>query len=259
MAGEEQISGVCINLNSEKGNRILGEQTFCVAGQSYIEEVLKSDRPDYPAILRLGLSFQLSSTSFFQINTRQAVKLLEVVYDEVKRLTESVEKPLIVDAFSGVGAIGFWLAPLAGTVVAIEDHANAVEDGKSAAERNAIDNVEFVQGRVEQILPALLSEGRRPDLIVVDPPRQGLSEAVLRTLEKADCDVVYVSCNPATLARDLKFLRAGDHTESNRETMGYKIKQIQPVDLFPQTYHVESVTTLERLRSNGAVRNMEEA
>jgi 23S rRNA (uracil-5-)-methyltransferase RumA len=261
MTLEKQIVGVCANLNSEAGNRILGETTFLLCGRPYVEETLRTARQEYPERLKQGVSFRLSSTSFFQVNSLQAVRLLELIYDQAKELLQSVEKPLIVDAFAGVGAIAFWLSPLAGEVIAVEEHKDAVEDGQTTAQRNGIDNVRFLQSTVESALPDLLrATGRRPDLIVVDPPRKGLSESVVQALLDSGSHVIYVSCNPATLARDLKILSASPSPEqSNRGTIGYKTRQIQPVDLFPQTYHVESVTTLERLSPDGLVRNLEEA
>jgi 23S rRNA (uracil1939-C5)-methyltransferase len=194
------------------------------------------------------------------VNSAQAVTLLEIIYDQAKDLLKSVERPVIVDAFAGVGAIAFWLSPLAGEVIAVEEHLGAVEDGRKTAKRNNIDNVRFMHSTVEAALPELVGQtGKAPDLIVVDPPRKGLSEEVLKTLLDSGSHVIYVSCNPSTLARDLKILTGTPSAEqSNRATIGYKTRQIQPVDLFPQTYHVESVTTLERLSPDGPVRNLEE-
>ncbi|HEY9778140.1 MAG TPA: 23S rRNA (uracil(1939)-C(5))-methyltransferase RlmD [Planktothrix sp.] len=260
MAEEPSIVGVCVNLNTQAGNRILGDQTYLLAGKSSIEECLKSSRDDYPEKLRQGLKFPLSSTSFFQVNSTQAVTLLEVVFDQARELLHGVDQPLIVDAFSGVGAIAFWLSPLAKEIVAIEEHVLAVEDGRRTAQNNKIDNVRFVPGTVESVLPDLLSQGRRPHLIVVDPPRKGLSPTVVQALLESGSNIIYVSCNPSTLARDLKILTGGcGPDQSNGATIGYKTRQIQPVDLFPQTYHVETVTTLERLTTDGSIGNMEEA
>ncbi len=260
MESDPEIVGVCANLNSEAGNRILGEQTICLAGKNFVEETLKSPRDDYPDLLRRGVTFRLSSTSFFQVNSQQAVTLLEQVYDQVKQAIAHVEQPVIVDAFAGVGTFALWLSPLAAKVYAIEEHASAVTDGRQNAELNGVANVAFIQDRVEKALPELAAQGVRPDVVVLDPPRKGLSEEVLRSLLALDAaTLIYVSCNPATLARDLKILQSSSLDRPNGPTMGYKTRQVQPVDLFPQTYHVESVTTLTRRGSHGSVGNMEEA
>jgi len=259
MESDREIVGVCANLNSEPGNRILGEQTICLSGKDFVEETLKTSREDYPALLREGLHFRLSPTSFFQVNTMQAVTLLDQIYDRVKEAVAGVEKPVIVDAFAGVGTIALWLSPLAASVYAIEEHAPAIADGEQNAALNGVSNVQFLHGTVETALPQLRAQGLVPDVIVLDPPRKGLSQEVLRALLDFEAaTLVYVSCNPATLARDLKILQPSDQNRPNGPTIGYKTKQIQPVDLFPQTYHVESVTTLERFSSHGAVGNMEE-
>ncbi|MBS1954445.1 MAG: 23S rRNA (uracil(1939)-C(5))-methyltransferase RlmD [Cyanobacteria bacterium SZAS-4] len=245
------LIGVSINLNNERGNKILGDLTFPIHGADRIQEVLRTTREDFPEKLKQGLKFDLSSSSFFQVNTHQAVKLLEQAYLPIAALNK--ENLQLVDAYAGVGAISLWLAPLAGKVIAIEDHPAAVRDGRLNAELNGIDNVEFREGRVEEVLLDLRNEGVSVDVIVVDPPRKGMSPEALEALLWAEPElIVYVSCNPATLARDLKLLETGltkSTEDGDKEVfVGYKTKQVQPVDLFPQTFHVESVSVLERLR-----------
>lgn len=256
----DEIVGVCVNLNAEEGNKILGSMTFPLLGKDYIVETLKTSRDNYPDLLRNGIEFRLSPTSFFQVNTVQAVRLLEVVFDEARNLLHGIEKPVIIDAFAGVGTMALWLSPLAHKVIAIEDHETAVTDGKLNAELNGIHNVEFIHGTVETVLPHLLAQGIKPDLIIMDPPRKGLTrETVNAVLDFELPAAIYVSCNPSTLARDLALLDQGKQDEPNTPLSGYKTKQIQPVDLFPQTYHVESVTTLERRAHDGSVRDLEKA
>lgn len=247
MGRHSEVIGVSANLNCQSGNRIYGDETICLAGKPYLEEILKTSRTDMPVRLQEGLTFRLSPTSFFQINTAQAIRLLEEVHDSVYE--DQPNKPLIVDAYSGVGAITLWLAPLARQVVAIEEHEQAVLDGQLNSDLNGINNTSFRLGTVEEIAPALLSEGLEPDVVVVDPPRKGVDAAVLKSLRQlAPRTIVYVSCNPATLARDLRILgELGQGTAArDGRVYGYKTKQIQPVDLFPQTYHIESVARLER-------------
>lgn len=243
------VTGVCVNLNPYRGNRILGDTTVCVAGSPYIEEVLKSDNANLPEKNRQGLHFRLSSTSFFQVNSDQATKLLESVSFALQNVANEIGTPVgdlhVVDAYAGVGTIALWMAPMVNHVVAVEEHAAAVADGRENAQLNGIGNVEFKLARVEDEFPSLIAGGFEPDVVVVDPPRKGLAPDVVNTLLASGARaILYVSCNPATLARDLKLLEAGQPL--NDSANGYKTIQIQPVDLFPQTYHVESVSTLIR-------------
>lgn len=232
MAEVPEIAGVCLNFNPEAGNRILGETTVCLAGQDHIVEKVSSRAPGVPRRLREGLSFRLSSMSFFQVNSCQIAPLLEEVTGAVGQANG-----LVIDAYAGVGTIALWLAPGCRQVIAIEEHAGAVKDGLANRVLNRIDNVDFCQGRVEAVLPALVAEGFKPDAVVLDPPRQGVSpEALAQVVVLAPRRLVYVSCNPATLARDLKILA----------TNGYKTSKVRPVDMFPQTYHVEAVAVAER-------------
>jgi len=251
MAKLPELSGVCLNFNTSPGNRILGQSTLLIAGQPFVVERLRTARPDLPQRLQEGLLFCLGPTSFFQVNSAQAVTLLEVVLDAV--LTESARPepdsdwgdeersqsrlPLIVDAYAGVGTIALWLSVVAQTVIAVEEHAAAVLDGLRNLQMNKICNVDFRQGTVEQELAKLSVERLSPATLLLDPPRKGVSAEALQSAVRLGAQrIVYVSCNPATLARDLKIL----------EENGYKTKQIQPIDLFPQTFHVESVTVLDR-------------
>lgn len=257
MADIPEVKGVLVNFNPHKSNRILGETTECLAGKSFIEEVLKTTRCDLPSELRAGIHFRLSASSFFQVHSDQTVKLLEVIFDSAIPNRKEIcgkEKLFIVDAYAGVGAIALWLSPLAQKVVAIEESPTAVADGTFNVESNSAlrNNVEFRLGQVESLLSAMVSSNERPDLLVLDPPRKGANpEALSAVLKLAPAKIIYVSCNPATLARDLKILenRGLAETNQNQEECyryGYKTIQIQPVDLFPQTYHIESVVVLEK-------------
>jgi 23S rRNA (uracil1939-C5)-methyltransferase len=245
MAIMPEISGVCLNFNQRAGNRIVGDVTLPLAGQPYIIERLKTDRDDLPAVLRAGLLFKLSPTSFFQVNTVQACRLMEQIIDAINLPARPFrrEKPVIVDAYAGVGAIALWVSAVASKVVAVEEHAAAVADGRLNLEMNNLQNVEFIEGEVEKVLPELDQDNLAPDILIVDPPRKGLSPSALGSIVSLKpARIVYVSCNPATLARDLKLL----------EHNGYKTKQIQPVDMFPQTYHIESVTVLDGINEEEA-------
>jgi 23S rRNA (uracil1939-C5)-methyltransferase len=238
------IEGVLLNFNPFKGNRILGDVSLVLVGVEFVEEELKTTRTDLPQKLQDGLKLRLSSSSFFQVNSQQAVSLLEIVADMAKSALAGLNAPVIVDAYAGVGTIALWLSPLANSVVAVEENKEAVADGRANSLLNGMNNIEFVEGRVEDVLERLMSEGTLPDLLVVDPPRKGLSPEVLFSIkERGPKHLIYVSCNPTTLARDLKILEdRGEKGEAN----GYKAKRIKPVDLFPQTYHVETIILLER-------------
>jgi 23S rRNA (uracil1939-C5)-methyltransferase len=238
------IEGVLVNFNNERGNRILGDASLVLVGIEFVEEELKTKRTDLPQKLQDGLKLRLSSSSFFQVNSNQAVTLLEIVADMAISALAGLSAPVIVDAYAGVGTISLWLSALADSVVAVEENREAVADGRANGLLNDITNIDFIEGRVEDVLERLMTEGTLPDLLVVDPPRKGLSPEVLLSIkERGPKHIIYVSCNPTTLARDLKLLEVkGEKAEAN----GYKAKRVKPVDLFPQTYHVESVVLLER-------------
>jgi len=240
-----EIKGVCLNFNTATGNKIYGDRTVNIAGVSHIEEILSAGAKE--------LKFRLSPTSFFQVNSPQASTLMQCVYDAIEEHQQSKSKSkLIVDAYAGVGAIAFFVADLAEKVLAVEEFAPAVEDGlvnlNLNAETNDLSNVEFRLGSTESVLAEMGDKGVSPDVVVVDPPRKGMSPEALDAVAKlAPALIVYVSCNPSTLARDLKALteRAILPQAEKGLVYGYKTKKIQPVDLFPQTYHNESVTNIE--------------
>jgi 23S rRNA (uracil1939-C5)-methyltransferase len=172
--------------------------------------------------------FRVSPQSFFQVNTTMADKLLELVEQFLAPRAIDV----LLDAFGGVGTFGLSLASRVARVIEIEESKDAVNDAKA----NAIElsNVEFHRGKVEEILPKLKTE---IDLVVTDPPRAGIDPVALNAIiAQAPRTIAYVSCDPATLARDARRLIDG----------GYRLREVQPVDLFPQTYHIESVSWFER-------------
>lgn len=242
-----EVIGVSVNINRTRSNRIMGDTTLTIDGEAYLIETLKSSLPNAPERLKRGIDFRLSPTSFFQVNSHQAAQLLdqvllaatnqlgkpanEVTFDDTGKV------PVVVDAYAGVGTMGMWLSSICQHIIAIEEMTSSVQDGRVNAQLNGIDNMEFIEAKVEDQVPKLLAKGIRADVVVVDPPRKGIEKGGLQSLIKLGASrIVYVSCNPATLARDLRVL----------EENGYKTKQIQPMDMFPQTYHVESVTLLEK-------------
>jgi 23S rRNA (uracil1939-C5)-methyltransferase len=196
-----------------------------------------------------GQTFQISPESFFQVNTEGARRLYAVAAD----FLELTGKETLLDLYCGTGAVGLSLSPLAGRVVGIESVAEAVNDAKRNARRGGVRNAEFLTGRAEEWLPKLFESGLSPDAaketakgavagaaidtVVLDPPRKGCAPSVLSSLiQAAPPRILYISCEPSTLARDLKILRQG----------GYAVRKIQPLDMFPQTFHVETVVLLAR-------------
>jgi len=222
------VKSVVLNINRQRTNVIFGERTVLLDGEEAIED-------------RLGdLTFRLSARSFFQVNPEQA----EALYRRAREYSRLTGKELVIDAFTGTGTIALFLAGEAGQVIGIEEIPEAVADARENARRNGITNVDFRQGKVEEVLPALAGGGLHPEVVVLDPPRRGVEEKALAAIAQLEPErIVYVSCNPATLARDLAYLV--------RE--GYRVEEVQPVDMFPQTAHVEAVALVVRDKSGVAM------
>ena len=211
------IVGVVRNINNYKTNATFGDKTETLWGQDFLTD-------------RLGdLKFQLSLTSFFQVNPFQAVKLYDIIKEWV------LQKPgPVVDAYCGNGGISLWLAKAGVGITGVDTFAASVADAKESAKRNNLPNCRFVQDTLERFLEDPESVGPVQTLIV-DPPRKGCSEQVIDAIPKLNVErLIYVSCNPATLARDLA--RLSDYT----------IQAVKVIDMFPQTAHVETAVLLER-------------
>ena len=214
------VVSVIQNINSENTNVIFGNKCVTLYGKDYI-------------IDRLGdYKFKISPLSFYQVNPVQT----EVLYNVAKDYAGLTGEEVVFDLYSGIGTISIFVAENAKKVYGVEVVEPAVEDAKENAEMNEIRNVEFLAGEAEKVVPKMYAKGTKADVVFVDPPRKGCDEKLLNTIiDMKAKKVVYISCNPATLARDLKTL-----TEN-----GYEIKEVQPVDMFPQTSHVENVVLLE--------------
>jgi 23S rRNA (uracil1939-C5)-methyltransferase len=211
-----QLVAIHQNVQPARTNVILGRTWRKIHGQDYLEESLGK------------LRFRLSPGAFFQINSLQA----EVLYDVTKHMAGSGER--LLDLYAGVGTIALWLADRFKEIGGIEEFPGAVRDAEANADLNGIENARFVAETAESFLGGL-SPDRRAISVVLDPPRAGCSPAVLRSLVSLrPSPLVYVSCDPATLARDLGVLVQG----------GYRIEEIQPVDLFPHTPHIETAVRL---------------
>ncbi|MDA0672155.1 MAG: 23S rRNA (uracil(1939)-C(5))-methyltransferase RlmD [Cyanobacteria bacterium] len=215
------LAGVCVNRNQAQGNTIFGPETRYVVGQPYLTERFA------------GLEFHIYPTTFFQVYTEQAERLLRCIVDHL----DLQGRETIVDAYCGVGTLTLPLARRAGHCLGLEVQAEAVEVASENAHLNRIENVSFQVGTVATLLPTVTEAlgGDQPDVIVLDPPRKGCEAGVLDALlSLRPPRLVYMSCNPATLARDLKHLCAG----------GYRLERLQPADFFPQTAHVECAAFL---------------
>ncbi|WP_198433938.1 23S rRNA (uracil(1939)-C(5))-methyltransferase RlmD [Virgibacillus salexigens] len=219
------VKSIIHNVNNERTNVIMGKKTKVIWGDEYIYDTIGEVR------------FAISAKSFYQVNPPQT----KVLYDKALEYANIGANDIVVDAYCGIGTISLFLAQQAKKVYGIEVVPEAISDAKKNAKLNGITNAEFVVGEAEKVMPWWKAQGLRPDVIVVDPPRKGCEVDFLNAMiEMEPKRIVYVSCNPSTLARDLKILDEG----------GYETKEVQPVDMFSQTNHVECVAWLERNLSN---------
>lgn len=216
------VVSVYHNINTNE-KVMLGRTFRLLAGQSTIEDTIGM------------LHFQISPQSFFQINNGQA----EVLYQKALEFAQLTGKEQVADVYCGIGTISLFLAQQAGKVIGIESVAQAVQDAKENAKTNNITNCKFIAEKAENWLPKWVQKGNQLDVAVVDPPRKGCETSVLDALVTSDVQrIVYVSCNPSTLARDVKYL--GQY--------GYQVLKVQPVDLFCQSWHVETVVLLSKVQ-----------
>lgn len=217
----EGLRTVVQNINQNKGNAILGRENRILYGDGIIEDYIGD------------LKFEISPLAFFQVNPKQT----KVLYDKALEYADLQGDENVFDIYCGIGTISLFLAQKAKMVYGIEIVEEAIEQAKKNAKLNSMDNTEFYAGKAEEVVPRLYMEGKKADVIVVDPPRKGCEEEVLDTMVKMNPKrIVYVSCNPSTLARDLRYME--DH--------GYMVVEVQPVDMFPHTTHVECVVLMSR-------------
>ena len=210
-----------LSVNTKAGNAVLGDEFITLHGPGYIEDTL------------CGLTFRLSPRSFYQVNHYQAQRLYEAAIAQAGITKEDT----VLDLYCGVGTITLCMAKAAGKVIGVEVIPQAVEDAKDNAKRNGIENAEFFCGDAGQAALELESKGIRADVVVVDPPRKGLNADTIEALHRfAPRRIVYVSCDPATLARDVALLKQ----------RGYALQNAMACDLFPKCSHIESIVTLIR-------------
>ncbi len=217
------IKSVYISHNSNKADTLIGEMEL-VSGNEVITEKL------------LGLTFDIWPKSFFQTNSRGA----ELLYSLVKDFTKNAEGT-ILDLYAWTGTIGMILSENATEVVSVELVEEASKSGAKNAAKNAVSNMSFVNAKVEEFLDEYLAENKKADLLIIDPPRAGMHPSALPNILKFGTDqMIYVSCNPATLARDLQYIL---------ENSDYMIEKVQAVDMFPHTHHIETVVSLIKNKS----------
>lgn len=220
----ECVETVCINVNKSAGKNILSNETHTLTGTGRIMDMLCSQ------------VFEISPESFFQINPTQT----EVLYSKAIEYAEITNDKAVLDLYCGIGTISLLAAQSAKSVVGVELSQRAIDDAKKNAVTNEVKNCEFICRDASEYMNSLAeSENNIPDVVIMDPPRKGCDSDVLTSLKKLSPKrIVYVSCNPATLARDLKMLC---------EDGQYKLDKVQPVDMFCHTAHVENVASLTLL------------
>lgn len=212
----EKVTGVCINFNSKNTNVILGEKTICVCGRDFIYEKI------------LDKTFKIGASTFFQINPKSAENIFKYVKEEISKH----EKASVLDAYAGIATFGIVVNDVAGKVVSVEENKESIEKAKEVLELNNIKNVELHCADTTKYLKSIK---KKFDITILDPPRKGCTkEALDETLKHTKEKIIYVSCNPATLARDLKYLRE----------KGCTVENIQPFDMFCHTYHIENVVVI---------------
>ena len=218
-----ELGGIVQNINTRRGNVIFGTDSVTLWGKGYLLE-------------KLGhIQYVVSAGSFFQVNTPQA----EVLLRQVEKYAGLTGSETIFDLYCGAGTIALYLSRRAGKVVGIESYPPAVDDARKNAELNGISNAEFFSGLSETLFPDLIQKGYSPDVVIVDPPRKGCSQKLLSAIADVKPHrLIYVSCNPSTLARDLRYLYE----------QGYNVLEVQPIDMFPHTAHVETVVLITRVK-----------
>lgn len=218
-----EITTVVLNVNDKKTSMVLGERDIVLYGKGYIEDIL------------CGCTFRISSQSFYQVNPVQTERLYQTAMD----YAELTGKERVIDAYCGIGTIGMVAAKKVREVIGVELNRNAVKDARINAKLNQIKNIAFYEGDAGRFMVSMAEEGEKADVVFMDPPRSGSDEAFLSSVIRlAPKRIVYVSCGPDTLARDLKYLVRN----------GYQVRKMQPVDMFGFTEHCEMVVQLVKKR-----------
>lgn len=216
-----EISTIIMNINNRKTSVVLGNEEIVLYGKGYIEDIL------------CGVKFQISAKSFYQVNPIQT----EVLYNKAIEMAKLKGNETVIDAYCGIGTIGLIVNSKVKDIIGVEVNKDAVKDAIKNAKQNNIKNAYFYNDDAGDFMVKLANENKKIDLVIMDPPRSGSDEKFLSSLVKLSPEkVVYISCNPETQERDLRYL----------VKKGYKVREIQPVDMFPQTNHVETVVLIEK-------------
>lgn len=214
----KEVSGVCVNFNSKKTNVILGKKTECICGKDFVKERI------------LDKTFRIGPTTFFQINPKSAENIFKYVKNHIEA---NYTNPIVLDAYAGITTFGICISDVCKKVVSVEENKESVDLARETAKLNEINNLEIHNQDASEFFK---NEKRKFDVVILDPPRKGCSiESLDNALRVSKSEIIYVSCNPATLARDLKYL-----TEK-----GCTVESIQPFDMFCHTYHVENVAIIK--------------
>ncbi len=218
------VDGVLVNHNLSKSSSILGNMTTKIVEKSFIIENIG------------GYEFQISAESFFQVNPIVAQLMLSEVYQHIE---ENIFNGSVLDVYSGVGLFALYVSQITSRVVCVEESKSAVNDLRNNIQNNSLENkIQWIQGNADHILPLLLRDKESFDLVILDPPRQGCSIDVIKsTVRLAKSFILYISCNPTTLARDVKIIL--EH--------GFSIQSIQPYDMFSYTYHIETIVLIKKI------------
>lgn len=218
-----EISTIIMNVNNRKTSVVLGDEEVVLYGKGYIEDTL------------CGVKFQISAKSFYQVNPIQT----EVLYNKAIEMAKLKGNETIIDAYCGIGTIGLIMSSKVKDVIGVEVNKDAVKDAIRNAKQNNIKNAYFYNDDAGDFMVKLANENKKIDLVMMDPPRAGSDEKFLSSLVKLSPEkIVYISCNPETQARDLRYL----------VKQGYRVEEIQPVDMFPQTEHVETVVLMSKVK-----------
>jgi len=214
--GEYKLKSIILNINKKPNNLVLGDENITLWGESVIYDTI------------MGVRFSISPNSFFQVNPLQTEKLYKTAIDMAKITPDTT----VLDVYCGVGTISLCASKHAKKVVGVEIVKSAILNAKENEKENNLKNADFILGAAEDIVPDLIKTNESPDVVILDPPRKGSDEKTLSAVSLAKPErIVYVSCNPATLARDARILCDN----------GYTLTQAIPVDMFPNTEHVECV------------------
>ena len=225
--GSYSLKSIILNINKNKNNLVLGNKNITLWGSDTISDSI------------FGLKFSISPHSFFQVNPAQT----EVLYKKAIELAKIDNTQTVLDIYCGIGTISLCVAKTAKQVIGVEIVDSAIKDAKENAKNNGLSNTEFFCGAAESVVPKLIKNGINPQVVIIDPPRKGSDEKTLSAIIAANPErIVYVSCNPSTLARDARFL----------EENGYKLQTATPVDMFPNSEHIETVALFSQLKPDSA-------